>query len=240
MISPATPIPPPGIKLSVALLVALILGDVLFMAVHVLHVWSPWFKSWMFSIEQDRSLGELFQYLKQCLLTLCLALAFARSRRGVFAGWAVLFGFLLLDDMLEFHERFGRLVGPQLGLPTLFGLRPDDYGELVYAALLGLAALGFVTTTLRHGDAVTREVSADMMCLLALLAFFAVFFDALHTMAYFSVPAVADAVALLEDGGEMLVMSVIAAYAFDTWRNGGLPRVSIWTWVRGRGAPAPA
>lgn len=233
--SPRTPA-----RTAFSLLIALVLVDLLFMGVHALHVWSPWLKSWMFSIELDRSLAELFQYLKQALLVLFLALAFMRSRRWGFVGWALLFGFLLLDDMLEFHERFGRIVGPALGLPSMFGLRPDDHGEIAYAALLGVAVLSFVRITLRRGSRVTRHVSSDLLCLLVVLAVFAVAFDVLHTMTYFGAPAVADVVALLEDGGEMLVMSFITAYACDTWLNAGEPRIRVWSWVRGRWGAAAA
>lgn len=234
MLSSAPTRTSPTTAFSVALLVALVLADLLFMGVHVMHVWSPWLKSWMFSIEQDRSLAELFQYVKVFLLALCLAVAFVRTRAWVFAGWSLFFGFLLLDDMLEFHERFGRVVGPELGLPGWFGLRPDDYGEVAYATLLGIGVLAFVALTLRRGSDLSRRVSADLLCLLVALAVFAVMVDPLHTIAFFSAPALANLVALIEDGGEMLIMSLIAAYAFDTCLNSGQPRVPVWPWVRGR------
>jgi hypothetical protein len=45
---------------------------------------------------------------------------------------------------------------------------------------------------------------------------------------------VAPLFALIEDGGEMIVVSVIAAYAFDIVGNAGECRVAIWPWLRER------
>jgi hypothetical protein len=220
--------------LSLLLLLALVLADVLFIAVHVLHIWSPWLKSWMFSIEQDRGLAEIFQYLKQFVLAACLLVAFVRTRGWAFAGWGVFFGFLLLDDVLEIHEQIGRVLGSQLGIPTVFGLRTDDYGEIAYSVLVGLGVVAFVMLIFRRGGDVSRRVSADLLCLLGVLALFAVFFDTVHTIAYYRAPALAQMLALLEDGGEMLVMSLITTYAFDSLMSSGRSRIAVWSWVRGR------
>jgi signal transduction histidine kinase len=213
---------------------ALLLADLFFIGLHVFHTWSPWLKSWMFSIEQDRALAELFQYAKQALLALGSFVLFLRTRGWIFLAWAVFFGFLMLDDMLEFHERVGKAVGPALGLPGMFGLRMDDYGEMAYAAVLGLCLVTFLALALRRGGPVERRFSADLLCLLAALALFAVVFDALHTIAYFRVPLLAHMLALLEDGGELIVMSLITAYVADTLHNAGNPRIGVWRWVRAR------
>jgi hypothetical protein len=228
------PARPFAATLSLWFLAAFLLVDLMFMGAHALHSWSPWLKSGKFSIERDHGFAELFQYLKQLLLALGLLAVSLRTRGWVFAGWAMFFGFLLLDDMFQVHERVGRRFGSELGIPAMFGLRTDDYGEIAYAAILGLGLVVFVTLALRHGDALARRFSADLLCLLVALALFAVLFDTLHTMAYFRAPMLAAPLALLEDGGEMLVLSLITIYAFETLVTRGNPRVAVWTWVRGR------
>jgi len=218
---------------TVTLLVLLVVVDFLFIVVHSIHVWSPWLPGGHFSIESHNGLASIYQYIKQIWLAGCLALAFVQTRSKVFAGWTLLFAFLLLDDALELHERIGVILATALNFPALLGLRPEDLGEISVAAAIGCMALAMVAITFRHGGSAARELSADLMCLLAALALFGVFFDMLHTITYFKAPSVADFFALIEDGGEMVVVSMITAYTFDLTSNAGRPRLGVWARVRG-------
>ena len=147
-----------------------------------MHAWSPWFAGWHYSLESDNGLAAMYQYIKQVWLAGCLALAFVQTRALVFVGWTLLFAFLLLDDALELHERFGAIIAGVWNLPALFGLRPADLGEIIVAAGIGCAALAMVAITFRRGGNEARQLSADLMCLLVALALFGVFFDMLHTI----------------------------------------------------------
>jgi hypothetical protein len=220
---------------TISLLFLLILVDLLFIGLHVLHTWSPWLKSMMYSLERDSGMAEQYQYIKQIWLAACLGVAFLQRRGRSFAGWAVFFGFLLLDDALQIHERVGFALGQEIGLPPMFGLRTDDYGEVLVAGIVGFAACVFAWLSIRRGGENSRRLSADLLCLLGALALFGVFFDVLHTITYFRLPSAAPVFALIEDGGEMLVVSVITAYAFDVLVNAGRIRVPVWPWVRARG-----
>ena len=231
--TPGLPRPTPS-KATILLLWLLVSVDLMFIVVHALHVWTPWLPAYSLSIEADRGLAELFQYTKQAALVACLGILFCRTRGWVFAGWAMFFGFLLLDDAFFIHERLGERVGAHLGFAAAFGLRVGDFGEVAIAAVLGLCAVTMVVIALRRGGATARRISQDFLCLLALLALFAVAFDAVHTITYFRAPDIAPLFALIEDGGEMLVVSVIAAYTFDILNNTARHRVAVWPWVRER------
>lgn len=223
----------PAFGPTVTLLVLLVVVDFMFIAVHALHAWSPWLAGGHFSMESDNGLASIYQYIKQIWLAGCLGLAFVQTRSKVFVGWTLLFAFLLLDDALELHERFGVLISASWNLPAVFGMRPADLGEVIVAAGIGCAALALVAITFRRGGSDARQLSADLMCLLAALALFGVFFDMLHTITYFNAPSLAQFFALVEDGGEMLVVSVITAYVFDLTSNAGRPRLGVWERVRG-------
>jgi hypothetical protein len=225
---------PDHIKATMSLLCLFILGDIVFILVHALHVWSPWFAAYGFSIDADGGLAEMYQYLKLFWLAACLGVVFLQTRRWAFVGWALFFGFLMFDDMLQLHERAGEVLGPKLGIAPVFGLRTEDYGEIACALVLGLCAVGLVALTFRRGGPMARQVSADLLCLLAALALFAVFFDSLHTITHFRAPALAPVLTLIEDGGEMIVVSFIAAYAFNVMKNSGRRRVAVWPWLRAR------
>jgi hypothetical protein len=216
------------------LLLLLVVVDLIFILVHAMHAWSPWMNASHFSLESESGMAAQYQYTKQVWLSICLGLALLQTRRTAFFGWGLIFAFLLLDDILMIHERSGRLLAGTLGFPALFGLRPQDLGEVVMAAAIGIIAIALVVIVHRRGEAQSRQLSADLMFLLVALAVFGVFFDVLHTIMFFRAPALAQAFSLVEDGGEMLVVSLITAYVFDITSNGGRLRLSLWSWVRSR------
>ena len=194
-------------------LVLLLTGDLVYLVMHVGHLTLPAFGGKHYSLETDRGLSEFYQYMKLLWLALCLAASFVQRRHWALLCWSGFFGVLLLDDALQFHERGGFWLGRQLGLPAVFGLRPDDFGELVVAAGIGGAlATGLMLTLWRETGPVWR-VSRELLVLTGLLAVFGVGVDAIHVIAYFRAPAFSTALAFLEDGGELLIISAATAYA---------------------------
>lgn len=215
-------------------LLLLLAVDLIFMLIHAIHAWTPWMGGAHFSLESESGMAAQYQYIKQVWLAACVGLALIQTRNMVFFGWALIFAFLLLDDLLMIHERLGRLIAGSLALPALWGLRPNDLGEVAVAGAIGCAVVGFVVLAFRRGGDEARHLSADLLCLLVALAVFGVFFDVLHTIAYFRAPALAQAFSMIEDGGEMLVVSLITAYVFDITSNAGRMRFGVWSWVRRR------
>ena len=67
--------------------------------------------------------------------------------------WGLLMLFLLADDALWLHERYGASLAETLGLPAIGGLQAADLGELVYA--------GGITAVLAVG---VHEVIAASSC----------------------------------------------------------------------------
>lgn len=217
---------------TLALLALLVSADLAFMLMHGMHAWSPWLRGSHFSLESDRGLAEQYQYIKQLWIVICLGLAFLQTRSKAFAGWMVLFAFLLVDDAAQIHERVGFWLGAQLSLPAIAGLRPDDFGELSFAALVGGLTIGMVALSFRRGSDHSRQLSRDLLCLVVVLAFFGVAVDTLHVIAYFRMPAFSQLLALFEDGGEMLVVSALTCYVFDIVGHGGALRIDVWGTVR--------
>lgn len=230
---PASENPVPVFGATITLLAMLLAVDFIFILTHALHVWSPWMYGDQYSIESENGLAALYQYIKQIWLVGCLALAFLQTRGRAFIAWSALFAYLLLDDLLQIHERGGELLAARLGFPAIFGLRPEDLGEIAMAAVIGCFAMALLVIAYRRGSGGARQLSADLMCLLVALALFGVFFDTLHTITYFKAPALAQVFGLIEDGGEMLVVSAMVVYAFDITSNRGRMRVGVWAWIRG-------
>jgi hypothetical protein len=116
---------------------------------------------------------------------------------------------MLLDDSLRIHETVGGYVADRAGLTPALGLRAQDYGELSVYVLGGGLSLALGWLAYRHGDAFARRVSRHVLAGLLALAAFAVGVDMLHQ----TLPGWLDAALVaLEDGGELVVVSVLTWY----------------------------
>ena len=127
----------------------------------------------------ERGFGETFQYLKEGWIALALILVAIRAANGLYAGWAVLFGFLLVDDLFAARERLGKLIGFEFEFGRVLGLRPQDLGELI---IIGLAVLVLgipIAVDYFRGDFRARSFWRSMVPLLVALAAFGVLFDAI-------------------------------------------------------------
>jgi hypothetical protein len=119
-------------------------------------------------------------------------------------------------------------------LPLAFGLRPDDIGELLFAALVGASMLALVGFASWHGGEQSRRVSRDLLCLVVALGFAGVAIDTLHVIAYFHRSLLAQVLLVIEDGGEMLIISALTAYAFHVASHRGRTRFDLWATLKAR------
>ena len=61
---------------------------------------------------------------------------------------------------------------------------------------------------------------------------FGIGFDVLHVIAYFEQSLLAQVLLVVEDGGEIVVMSAMTAYAFHVAAHAGRPRLDLWSVMR--------
>lgn len=190
------------------ILVLLVCADVAFFLLHSFNRLSS-SPSDLFSLSVDGGYAEVFQYLKEYWTAIALFAVGWRAREGVYAAWALLFTYLLFDDALTIHETVGQtLATTWIQIPAI-GLRAKDFGELTVSAFAGTAFLGLIGYCYGRASDRGRNVSKDLALLVGLLAFFGVCLDMVHMV----LEALGvRALTLVEDGGEMIVMSVIASY----------------------------
>ena len=164
-------------------------------------------------IESDGSLPEIFNYAKLGAVVLLLIAASRLARLGPFLVIALCFAIALLDDSLSLHERFGPQLAETLGLPTIAGIGSDHVGEFLFLAVIG----GFFATTLwlgwRRVQGALRRTYLQFVILLCLLGFFAGAVDALHQVVYSFSKVGSGIVGLIEDGGEMIVITLTTGLA---------------------------
>jgi len=196
------------------LFAALVCADLLLIALHVAKPYFAVLRPHYFSLEADRGIAEYFQYLKQAAVIASLLFCWRWTRSPSFLIWSLFFAFMLYDDSQSMHERAGEWLAAAWALPAVFGLRPQDLGEIVFAALVAVATLCALAASLVRERAAALAPSIIVTVLLAMLAVFGVLVDALHVVAYFAESRWSWVLAVVEDGGELLVMSAIVAY---TW-----------------------
>lgn len=194
------------------LLVLLLIGDILFLILHLVHTYTALLPDFLFSILVDRGYAEFYQYMKE-LWILILFLILGINRRNIlFLILSLLFLYFLIDDSLELHERIGAFLAVNLNFQPMFGLRDVDFGELAVFLFFGLQFLLLIGAAYIHSDAFSRVVLKNLLLMLAFLAFFGVIIDmvqitVLHPVAY-------NILGMVDDGGELIVMSLITAYVF--------------------------
>ncbi len=209
-------------------------GDAVFTVLHLINVETGWFRGSRISLEEDGGPAEIFQYLKEFSIVVCMVVAFISTRHAAYLSWAFVFLFLLADDAGKIHEGVGGWLARRYELPAPFGLRSQDLGELLFSGAIGVAILGAVGVAVRHGTEQCRRISRDLGCLLVALALVGVLIDMLHTIAYTRQSLLAQVLLVVEDGGEMFVMSAVMAYAFHVATHVGRTRFDLWFHVRTR------
>lgn len=171
------------------------------------------------AVEGDRSLIEVLGYLQAAAAIGLLLLALAVQRSApVYAGWAVLYTGVLVDDAGELHERGGErmtAVGARPGVP---GLDVQDVGELLVWAALGTVLLAVLAAAFLASDAPSRRTSWRFGVPLLLLVLFAVVVDMVNSQLHGAPPVVRLLGSWTEASGELAALSVLLALAADLHR----------------------
>ena len=191
---------------SMPILYLCILTDIVFVALNVLYELHPAVTDPALQIAQDRGYSEIFQYIKEFWIAGTLMFFAWRRRSALYLAWSGLFFYLLLDDSLRIHENWSK--APYF--PSLFGLNSHASGEIIIAAAVGISFLGLIAIAYRSAPPFERTVSKFLTWLLFSLAFLGVFIDGLHSI--IQVTLLDPIFTTLEDGGEMLVMSLTLSF----------------------------
>ncbi len=188
----------------------LLFADLCFILVHLAYsidfITTP-----LFSIEEDRGYAEVYQYIKEFWIVLLLFITAIKRNRIIYFTWSLLFLYLLFDDSLSIHEQFGIYLADQFNLQPMFNLRGQDFGEIFVSILFGSLLLLLISISYFLSEDREKKVSKNLFLLVLGVAFFGVIIDILHS----AVPYGKLLFVLIEDGGEMLIISIIAWYAFS-------------------------
>lgn len=161
------------------------------------------------NLGNDKSLSEAFNH---GMLFSCAAIflyIFFKTYARVMLFFNVFFIFAWLDDSAQYHERVGGVVSESLRIPSLFGLRGQDFGELIAWASIAVMLLAVALWAYNGKQPGDLNVVVILSKPIAALIFCGVVFDMLHIIIK---GHWADLIlTVLEDGGEMI--SIAAAVA---------------------------
>jgi hypothetical protein len=197
---------------SIRLFYLLVATDLVFIILHIIHSYSGILSNPRFSLELDRGYGELFQYLKEYWILLLFGFLAVQKRSPLYLAWSLLFSYRLLDDSLSIHENLGRAISNKFAFSPALNLRAKDFGELVVSASVGLFFLILISIAYRFGDRTSRKTSKHLIVMLFGLALFGIVVDMIHIAV--QAPSLDPLFNVVEDGGEMVVMSLIASFVF--------------------------
>lgn len=213
------------------LLVLMLIGDITFILLHFAARSSGLDLPSGFYLHRDGGYPEIWQYLKFTGIVFLLASITMRRRSPLYLHWALLFSYLLLDDALRLHERGGLWLAETVGLPALLQLRPRDLGELAVTVTAGLFFLTTLTFTYQLSRRRGREFSQSVLLMLLALVAFGVVADMLQEMA--RAGWLRAWLAVIEDGGELLVASSILWFIFrQAGKEHGWEERQLGSWVR--------
>jgi hypothetical protein len=189
-------------SLRLRMLHVLVLVDLLLIAVHLVVAMSPDEESWAWSyylrIDTDRSISEWFESAKLATAALLLV-RYAPHHRTSYLIVAALLASMLFDNLFEVREYFALLLAPDA----------QANGELALVAAAAPFIAGLAYFTLRRSGPEERSELAAIGIVLAAFALFSVAIDFLHEFTMVPGSTVYGAMSVFEDGGELVVLSVL-------------------------------
>lgn len=165
-----------------------------------------------YALDRDGGLSECFEYLMSFTAAACLMLSLNATHQAVYASLASLHLWLMLDNALQLHERMGARLEALLsavGAPPL--------GESVVFATIMLVIAVIVGLSLWRAAGAHRAMGLALIAAATPIAAFAAGVDLFHRRLATLSPLVDQSLVLLEDGGELTLFTLNAAFAVAAW-----------------------
>lgn len=210
---PAQPINPLDAKSPAFILWLSLSADLSFIILHIIFKTTTLLNTTLYSVKRDHGYSEFFQYIKYLWIILLLLYILRKTGFFGYLSWTALFLYFLLDDALEVHENMGSLIAGKLDFTPPFNLRLQDIGEVAVYAIFGPLLMLGIFWAYKRGSQNFKGISIDLLLLVAILAFLGIVVDNVEIALDHGV-FLEEAAGLLDDGGEMIVVSVMLWYIF--------------------------
>lgn len=200
------------------LLILMVSVDLVFLGMSLVHHYGNVLEDRRFSINGHGGYGEMFQYAKELSCFLLLSNAAVRIRQPLLFVWSTLFVYLFLTDVFRINEMIGLWLG-NAGVFDFAGLQLSKWQlRRVVVAVIGLSlvlVIGFFHRKTKSRS--LREDSWQLSVLVVVFLFFGVLVDYLHRILANASIAIYNIFGVVEEWGEMLVMSLLVVAAYLTF-----------------------
>jgi hypothetical protein len=196
------------------LLLLLICADAAFILLHILYFQTELINNSLYSLSRDNGYAEFFQYTKFLWIILLLTGIARTTRAPGYIAWTLLFIYFLTDDAFQLHENLGQTIARNLDFVPPMSVRLQDVGELIVTAIAGVVIFPLLILAYWRGSQLFRRVSLDFVLFLAILVFVGVAVDLVHEA--IGAEGFLDQIIfrVIEEGGEMIVVSFTLWYTF--------------------------
>jgi hypothetical protein len=131
-------------------------------------------------LEVEGGVPERWQHLKLLALTLASLLLFRRTRYRSAAAWALVFGYVFLDDAFALHERASAALLRTSPPLSGYGLRAWDVAELLFWLAAGLPLAALLIAAYQQGSSGDRAHFRRTLWWFGVLVVFGGGLDVLH------------------------------------------------------------
>lgn len=198
--------------------ILLICGDLAFVVLHLLNALIATSENSLLSLETDKGYPEIYQYLKFFWIILIVILIALKNASWHYMSWAFIFTYFLFDDSLQIHEEVGWNISQSFNFMPILGLRIEDFGELAISSAAGIILLTPLVLSYRNGSKRFRNISQNLAVLVFVLLFFGIVLDMAHVVIKLG-GRVSLILGTIEDGGEMLSVTLILVYALSCFKT---------------------
>ncbi len=202
------------------LLLLLLSADFTFIALHIINA-TALLNSSLFNIGGDGAYAKIYQFVKLLWVIILLAYVLKSTRCSGYVSWILVFTYYLFDDALQIHQSIGSYIANNFDsyVSQYLTLQPRHFGEWVVLAMAGTFLSAIVAWAYFRSPYPFKRISNDMLLLVIALVFFGVFIDLAAAVKLG--PVVKFSLGTVEDGGEMVVVSLILWYVFLLAIRGG-------------------
>jgi hypothetical protein len=211
------------------LLLLLLSADLAFNGLHIFkHIFVTNQSEWDIRVS---AYLEIYHLVKIFWIIVLFVYILKLTRCFGYVSWIMVFTFFLVDDAFLIHQNIGDHISNSLGayLPLSLSLQSRLF-ELVALAVAGFILLVILSWAYFRNPQMFRKVSKDMVLFIVALVLFGVIVDL--AAAIDLGPAVMFGLDIVEDGGEMVVFSLIIWYVFLLAIRKGKPDIFIHDLLR--------
>lgn len=171
----------------------------------------------------ERGFGSMFSYGLSFLASVLLLLTGFERRSRVLLLSALLMAFVWYDDWAQYHEKFGRFLRENFEFPGVLATNTSSTSEILAWMIPGIFFLCVGGWSLRRPRPGDRGILAAILLPFLLLVFCAAVIDYFHHLTHGAqtgfIGVLDGVIGIIEDGGEMVAVALIALVAVGLQRN---------------------